>query len=252
MKGRFERNELTGFFEDVGGEIGQSCIVFLLGGGAMCLRNQKTSTKDVDLVFRSESEYQEFCQALKKIGFTQRQETDISYVKMETASIWDRKDGGRVDMFVRKVCNALELSDSIASRCEPVGDFGKLNIQMLSNEDLILFKAITERIDDTNDIASIIRSSSIDWQIILEECKKQSVEQKWYALVYDKLIDLQTKHQITVPEINEFEKLALKGILQEAYERRRGNGLSAEEAVKDLKKLGFSDQELKGIKHSLK
>ncbi len=57
MRKGFAKEQLNETFIRIGAILKKPMDVFLLGGGAMCFRNQKNATKDIDLVFKSRADY---------------------------------------------------------------------------------------------------------------------------------------------------------------------------------------------------
>jgi len=244
MKKSFTKIDLEEIFRKIGGMLPRSVEVFLLGGGAMCFRNQKNATKDLDLVFKNREEFKEFANAITALGFVEPKRVENAYEEMKAAGIWEGRNGFRLDLFVSKVCGALSLSQDMAARSELLGNYGKLAVKMVSNEDVILFKGITERLDDADDIAAIIRSAAINWDIIVKECAAQSKARAWYGPLYNKLTEIQEKHGMTIPVTKQLQKLDKRAALREAYERRTGQGLTPAQAISELAKLGFKKKEI--------
>jgi len=249
MTEKFTKGDLEGVFGKIGGRLRGKVEVFLLGGGAMCFRNQKNATKELDLVFKNTKEFNAFASAIAKLGFSEPKRIETEYVEMKASGIWKNRDGLRLDLFVGKVCGVLELSEWMASRSELLGTYGNMAVKMVSNEDVILFKGITERADDANDIAAIIRTSRIKWDVVLAECAAQSDAKAWYVALYNKLVELEEMHKITVPIARRLKKLDSAAILKEAYATRINRGLSRKSAVEELIKIGFTKEEIgKAIK----
>jgi hypothetical protein len=163
---------------------------------------------------------------------------------MGAASIWEDENGFRFDLFVKTVCGALKLSERIIKRSEVLGEFSRLTVKILSSEDVVLFKGITQRPDDVNDIAAIVRTSGVDWDIILDECILQSRVEAWYGLLYDKLVELKEKHGVDAPIMKELLKLDREAVLREAYWELRKRGVRRKEALEMLKERGFTKKEL--------
>ena len=244
MKLKIGKDGLAELFSESSSIVHRQMTVYLIGGGAMCFRNQKNATKDVDLILASDTDYHDFSAALGKLGYLKQTNASQTYKKMETSGIWVKENGGRFDLFVRKVCNALELSQDMVKRSELLGRYGNLEVRMLSNEDIILFKGITERFADTNDIAQIIRTSNVDWKIIENECIHQSSKERWFGALIGKFDDIEEKHGITIPIYGRIQRLWFKDVLREAYERREKEGKSHDEIVKELIGMGFTREEI--------
>jgi len=244
MKKSLGKDELRELFKEIGGRMQKPTVVSLLGGGAMCFRNQKNATKDLDVVFRNSEDCSEFVKAIRGMGFKQVLKLEQEYERMGAASIWEDENGFRFDLFVKTVCGALKLSERIIKRSEVLGEFSRLTVKILSSEDVVLFKGITQRPDDVNDIAAIVRTSGVDWDIILDECILQSRVEAWYGLLYDKLVELKEKHGVDAPIMKELLKLDREAVLREAYWELRKRGVRRKEALEMLKERGFTKKEL--------
>lgn len=240
----FDKDYLREVFQRIGARLDRKTAAFVLGGGAMCFRNQKTGTKDLDIVFRNDSQAKIFSECAKKEGFRRPANLGSVYQMMKAYEILENSDSFRFDIFSKKVCGALALSREMISRTKKFGSFGKLDVHLVSNEDVILFKGITERARDADDIAAVVRSSKIDWSIILEECKAQSGMEKWYGLLYNKFVEIKEKHRISAPITRKLLRLAKQSALEEAYERLLRSDAPKQKAIKELQKRGFSRKEL--------
>jgi hypothetical protein len=250
MTGSFTKGDLEGIFRKIGERLPKKVEAFLLGGGAMCFRNQKNATRDLDLVFRDADSFNAFARAISKLGFSEPKRIGTAYKEMKASGIRENRGGLRLDLFVGKVCGALELSERMAARSELLGAYGNLAVRTASNEDVILFKGITERIDDANDIAAIIRASRINWDVVLAECAAQSKAKVWCGLLFNKMVELEETHKISIPIARRLKKLDSAAILKEAYATRINGGLSPKSAVKELIGIGFTKKEIgKAIKN---
>ena len=247
MRKSFNRGELETAFQKVGAILQKPLTVYLLGGSAMCFRGQKAGTKDLDLVFTSREDFQDFVSAIGKNGFTEAKQVETEYADMMAAGIWRNKEDFRMDLFVNTVCRALSISGKMVQRSELLGEYGKLVVRLVSNEDVILFKGITERPDDANDIAAIILRSDINWNVVLDECIAQSKTTSWYGLLADKFADIEETQGITVPITGKILELDRQVLVKNALEMRLKKGMSRKDAISDLSKKGFSKKELEGL-----
>lgn len=105
--------------------------------------------------------------------------------------------GIQLDLFNQVVCNALELSETITKRATHHTDMGKLHIHLISMEDIVLFKSITEREADLDDIRTLAEVG-LDWNIVEEECLNQKNSGLWADLVLVKMANLKEKHGIDI------------------------------------------------------
>lgn len=247
MAKMFGREELLKALGKIGAALGRDATVFVLGGGAMCFRNQKDATKDLDLVFLKTHSAGNFTKCARRIGFARPPSIGNEYQMMGAYDILENADGFRLDVFCKTVCGALSLSQRMEKRAEPFGKFGRLEVLLVSNEDVILFKAITQRARDADDIAAVVRAARINWDAILNECKEQSMEHKWYGLVYNKLAEIEEKHGISAQIMGELLELDKKTILEEAYAEMLSRGMKREDALALLRKKGFTKKELEGL-----
>jgi len=96
---------------------------------------------------------------------------------------------------------------------------GLLELFVISNEDNILFKSMTEREKDIDDIFSIVSRAPINWEIIYEETKmlteKEILEKRlneatiYPAFVAVKLREVKNKYNLVDEDlILKFEDLA--------------------------------------------
>ncbi|MBI4176235.1 MAG: hypothetical protein HY518_03455 [Candidatus Aenigmarchaeota archaeon] len=81
--------------------------------------------------------------------------------------------GERLDLFKRNVIHFI-FSESMERRAERIYEFGgTLTLKIVDPHDLILMKCATEREKDRDDIRSIIESSKIEWDLIIDEMRNQ-------------------------------------------------------------------------------
>ena len=240
----FEKNDLTGFLETIGNKLDRKIEAFLIGGGAMVLRNQKNATKDLDLVFHNQNDCKEFSRALRSLGFKAKFELELAYEEMKADGIFDDGLGRRIDLFTEKVCGALKLSRKIIARSQPLELSGNLSIRVFSNEDVILFKGITNRTDDLNDIAAIVRASNPNWDTVLDECTQQGKTRDWSCALYDKFAQIKDSHEIDVPITRKLLRMCRKRMVRDAFDGYLKEGKTRAQALVELKKKGFSKKEL--------
>jgi len=76
----------------------------------------------------------------------------------------------------------------------------KLKIQIASKEDIFLFKGITEREADLDDMR-LLAESGLDWKTIKQECQNQTTLSGvlWESALYQNLLDLKEKYHIESP-----------------------------------------------------
>jgi hypothetical protein len=84
-----------------------------------------------------------------------------------------------IDLFVKNVMNKFELTNSIKNRSVKTDlPTTKLNINCLDRNDIFLFKSITPRERDEDDLILLLSKSEIDFKTIHEEINGQSIRHK--------------------------------------------------------------------------
>lgn len=214
--------------------LGEHLKVYLIGGGNMSLLGLKDATKDIDVILEKEKDLQPLKNALLNCEYKEKYLQ--TYQKMGTRLLMENRDGFRWDVFVEAVCHGLVLSPFMIERSREVG-FKNLRLFLLSKEDVFLFKGITERERDLEDM-HILYLHGLDFRIIKEEIKWQSENSStaWIAYFYERLVKLQEEYGITIPDIKEIEKMAEEdtaiSLILERVERGR---YTIEKLAKELK-----------------
>jgi hypothetical protein len=173
------------------------CYVF--GGAVLLYHKLKGATKDIDLVVETHEEYIAFTEALEKNGFRLK-EPKGPYLKFKLNGIY-QKDEYRFDVFNDEICNMMNLSEGMKKRANRLYNFNRLEVYRLSLEDIFLLKSLTERVGDVVDSNAII-DFGVDWNIVLDEIKKQIAEHKmpiWITDFAERLDVLEEKYQKVSP-----------------------------------------------------
>jgi uncharacterized membrane protein len=178
------------------GEIG----IFLIGGAGLAFYRLKEATKDIDVILKSRNEVKELVEILRKLEYERVRMLSTAYKKMGAFEIMEKADGFRWDIFHLQVCNALVLSQGMISRATPISKEGNLSVFLASKEDIFLFKGVTERSADLDDMR-IIAESGLDWDVVFEECLYQSKSsgRLWENALYGNLVDLREVYGIRSP-----------------------------------------------------
>jgi len=172
----------NGLFLIIADKIKKDIECIALGGTAMMYKQYKTATKDIDLVFLSDEDRDCFIEAIKTQGYEEKTALLNIYpkekrdLKKNLPSMFIRNDE-RFDLFVKKIFKT-SINERIISRSKEIREFREkkmLRIRILSDEDLILLKAITSRETDYYDIEKICKENpKIDWRIITTEAIEQA------------------------------------------------------------------------------
>lgn len=86
------------------------------------------------------------------------------------------------------------------SRATSIYKEGNLNVFLASKEGIFLFKGVTERSVDLDDMR-VIAESGLDWDVLFKECLYQSKTsgRLWENALYGNLVDLREVHGIKSP-----------------------------------------------------
>lgn len=189
----------------------QPITLYLIGGGAMAFYGLKDATKDIDIIINNLEKLNSLLTALNALGYKKPSQALITraYCSMQANAIMENTDGFRWDVFVNKVCNALTLSKEIKQRAKPLYKGNNLTVLMASKEDIFLFKGITEREADIDDMR-ILAESGLDWKLISRECQIQSTAAgvPWEMTLSQNLQELHERYNIDSPIAKELRLVA--------------------------------------------
>jgi len=178
----FKRDQLERMLEDAGNTIKRPVSIYLIGGCAMSFRGLKDETKDIDMISLNQSDLNAISHALLSSGY--HQDTDLEEFYLSAIMVFTKGDG-RIDLFLREVCKRLILSDEMVKRATLHKKYGKLSVYLASNEDIFLFKSITDREKDIEDCIMLL-NRALDKNIIIDEMERQK-KAHWCFFVFEKL-----------------------------------------------------------------
>ncbi len=211
----------------------------------MTFRGQKVATKDIDLVVVGSEDMTALRRAMEAAGFTRVPKPGEEYRQLGARILMENASGMRFDLFERVVSRKLAFSPSMQRRSVEEATFGALTLRLASAEDIFLFKSVTDRPDDLEDM-SVLATGGLDWNIIKEECLSQETGRNWASHLVGKLQDLEDEYDVVAPitaELQEWaEVYAMSSILAAFLEGREKNF----EAIRDhLKaKYEFTDEDV--------
>lgn len=217
-----ERRSFTGDYvkvelEQIALKVSSQVTFFVIGGLALINYGLKSATKDIDVIVGNKTELGTLTDALINGGYHLMDDYEISrpYQKMETARILENKEGFRWDIFLRQICGALTFTDTMKNRSKTLHKQGFLEAKIVSKEDIFLFKGITERDADLDDMR-LIAESDMDWKIIEQECQIQSElsGRLWENALHSSTVNLRKKYKIHSPIEKTLEKI-VEGKLSE-------------------------------------
>jgi len=212
---------------------------FIIGGLALISYGLKEATKDIDVVVRR----QDSCALIKSLASIDYHILEDclvsrSYGKMEILKIMENNDGFKWDIFCRAICNRLIFSDNMVSRAIKFYSTGKMALSVASKEDVFLFKAITERDADLDDMR-LLAKSGLNWQIIETECRYQSNTSRrlWENALLQSLIDLREKHEIRSPIEKELKKITEEKLTEDFIVESITGGFTTIRSISQAKNL---------------
>ena len=207
--------ELKNFFKELDKKLEKKVKLYLIGGANMVLKNMKISTKDIDVIV--EKNLAELKKGLISMGFK------------FSENIFEKKNL-RIDLFVKRVLGGYRLSKRMKKDAEPFYLGNKLEVYLLSNEDVFLLKTYAGREGDLED-CKILAEKGLDWNKILQEAleqEKQSGKLLSISLL-DTLDDLYKTYKIRAPILRFLEHHCTKNLLKIV--------LKEEKTVKELVSL---------------
>nr|WP_247382165.1 hypothetical protein [Halorientalis brevis] len=99
MRPTFGRAYVEAEFQQLADELADPLTVYLIGGGAMSLRDLKGATKDIDLVVADGDAYAQLWAVLMELSYTEVQSLDPDYRALGATSCVENDDGCRIDIF---------------------------------------------------------------------------------------------------------------------------------------------------------
>jgi DNA-binding HxlR family transcriptional regulator len=200
-RGKHPEESLRQGLDELGDHLETAVDGYLLGGGNLIQRGLKDSTKDVDLVVEDRETFGAIVTALRALGYEERGELEAAYDKLDPSIVLEKEGFPRWDVFVETVAGQLQLTDAMIERCDRSLEYGNLTVHLLSLTDIFVFKSITEREGDLEDVALIARQADLDWESILEEIETQEdITGRFFSFaVLDTLDVLERRNDIVSP-----------------------------------------------------
>lgn len=208
----------------------------------MSFQNLKDATKDIDVVVRSENDMSLLKSALAQMGYSVPTIRG-PYKQMQASAIMENKDGFRWDIFMNVVCGRLKLSKAMADRAINLFLMDKVSINMTSLEDIFIFKSITSRERDREDMY-LLFLQGLDFNLIRDEITWQNdnnMSAAWVAFFFNGLEEVVERYSIVIPFFDEFHDMAYSDMLSQMILDRLESGSAT---VEDLNRyFGVDDIE---------
>ncbi|APH38551.1 DUF6036 family nucleotidyltransferase [Methanohalophilus halophilus] len=211
----FDKQYLQKEFEKLNEVLDEHITLYLIGGGSMSFQKYKAATKDIDVVVRSNHELGLIVTALQSLNYF-IPVVRGPYKQMEANSILENTDGFRWDIFVNVICGGLRLSDGMIERSIQLLKMEHVSVYMICPEDIFVFKSITTRERDQEDMYSLF-SKVLDFDIIEKEFFWQNEHKQndyaWMAFFFDGVEDFFDKYHITHPIVARLHDIAEEDML---------------------------------------
>lgn len=215
----FDKDYIISQLDKLSTRINCPSQIFVIGGLALISYGLKEATKDVDVVVSSLEDLRTLIDSLKSIDYAELEGPSVysPYKEMEISVVMENADGFRWDIFHKKICNRLLFSENMASRVVEFYSKGSLKLSLASKEDIFLFKGITEREADLDDMR-LLAESGLDWLVVKNECIYQSnySGRLWEDALVQKLIDLRERYGIRSPIEKELRIICVEKMGQNA------------------------------------
>jgi predicted transcriptional regulator len=238
-RGQHPEDSLQQGLEELGDHLEATVDVYLLGGGNLILRGLKDSTKDVDLVVEDGQTFFTIAESLQELGYEERGDLEAAYDELNPSIVLEKEGFPRWDIFVETVAGQLQLTESMIERCDQSFEYSNLHVHLLSLTDIFVFKSITEREGDLEDVALIAQQTDLDWEAILAEIKTQEdLTSRFFSFaVLDTIDVLRKRHDIVAPITDRLVSYCLENALLVSLEEPK--------TIEDLREeLDFPDHRI--------
>ena len=214
-RGHHPEASLRRGLEALGDHLETPVDVYLLGGGNLILRGVKDSTKDIDLVVADGQTFVALAESLQELGYEERSDLEAAYNQLNPSIVLEKDGHPRWDIFVEAIAGQLQLTPAMIERCDHSFEYGALHVHLLSLTDIFVFKSITEREGDLEDVALIAQQADLDWEGIFEEIKTQEDRTgRFFSFaVLDTLDVLEERYDIVAPITDRLVSYCLENAL---------------------------------------
>jgi len=195
----FDSKYIDNELSEIGKRVKKPLRIYLIGGCAMSFRGLKEATKDVDIVFGGRKSYEAFCHALFGAQYFEQVKITGEHERLEATAMYENRDGFHLDLFVRRVCGKMELSDAMEMRAEFHRRYGKVDVYLVAKEDIFLFKALASesRKRDLADMQAIY--PDLDWKAMEKELRSQKLSEELVEHMARRLEEFSRAYRLDVP-----------------------------------------------------
>ena len=228
----FGREYLKREMEKLDGLVTDRVDIYIIGGGAMSFLNLKDATKDIDVIVGSGIEMEQLGDALARMDYFVPAIRG-PYKQMQASLIMENQDGFRWDIFVNVVCGGLSLSNSMKERALTLFSMDRLSVHMISLEDIFVFKSVTSRERDREDMY-LLFLQGLDFEVIRNEIIRQNEQNRnaaWIAFFFNGLEEMVDRYSIVIPYFEEFHDMGYSDMLSQMILDRLNKGNATEEEI---------------------
>ena len=118
MADKLNRTHVEEFLENLSRHIEQDMTIFLIGGCALCLKNLKDATVDMDIVVLSRKDFSILSKGISKMGYAPADKELLKEAVYKNAVVVFEKGAGRIDLFIKSIVGMLDFSDRMVKRAE--------------------------------------------------------------------------------------------------------------------------------------
>lgn len=173
FRAQFDRDYIETELTRIAEHLQTDVTAYLIGGGAMSLRDLKDTTKDIDLVVSNKEAYGRLLGTLQELGYEEATDLADEYDKLGARHCVRNEDGCQLDLFHSQIADKLIFSNDMQARSEEFLSTQHLEVELVSLEDIFLFKSVAGRPDDIGDMATLIQTG-LDFDEIEREIGAQA------------------------------------------------------------------------------
>jgi len=195
------REEVNELFEQLGQVLEQRVEAMLIGGAVMLELGLKDSTKDIDIVCRTEEDKERLLGSARALGFQilgpEKRHERLGINRLAV------KGGRNLGIFAKRISYDFDLSEAMWQRATRIRSFGGLVIRDASLEDIFIMKLIANRPGDAKDCAALF-SAVLDYDSVYQEIEAQyrkageAKEKVWINYIEEGIARLQD-NDLTIP-----------------------------------------------------
>lgn len=171
-RARFDREYIERELNRIANHLQTDVDAYLIGGGAMSLRDLKDTTKDIDLVVANETAFTRLMGTLRELGYEEVTGLGAEYEELGARHCVRNAEGCQLDLFHRQIADKLFFSDGMRERSDSFLSTQQLSVGLVSLEDIFLFKSVAERPDDIGDMVTLVQTG-LDFGAIEREIATQ-------------------------------------------------------------------------------